>query len=468
VGDRSLLSTVGPVVAVGALLGIRRSETPLRDSDVLWATRAGLDIISSGHLPRHATHSWTAAGRPWTPNSWGWDVILGATYRVGGLTALGVLDIAVVIGLAFAVAVVAARIGAHPWWTAFVFAVVGLFVSPDLRLRPQAVAYVMIFALPMLLPRVLLGDRRSAWLAAAGICGLQILWMNLHSSAVIGPVMLALGGAGLLLREHKDRSAQWSRVGRLIPLVVAAGACCLVTPYGTDLITNIEEVRHSSIGLISEWRPAGIHGTGPVVGLVAIGLAVVCGGFAIRAHRYDTAANLGIFAVATGSAVRFTPILLLLSIPELAVLVGRFNVREVFLRRTVAAGCLVLAVFAVAGLGSFAHVEQAVGSQRLVAAIPHGCKTVNDYTIGGAIMLARPDVQVSVDGRNDMYGRSLLLSVEGMLSNDRGTVQRIDAEHVECVVTESGDKLVSVLEALPNWEVAGTDDHRTLLLRVSP
>ena len=52
-----------PVVAVGALLGVIRAEAPLGDSDVLWGARAGMDILSSGNLPHHATYSWTAAGR---------------------------------------------------------------------------------------------------------------------------------------------------------------------------------------------------------------------------------------------------------------------------------------------------------------------------------------------------------------------------------------------------------------------
>lgn len=466
--SRSFLWHAAPVAAVGAVLGVIRAESSLGDSDVLWGARTGMDILSSGHLPHHATYSWTAAGRSWTPNSWGWDVLLGGVYRLGGMTAIGLLDIAIFLAVASALALHGMRVGAHPGWTAVAFAVVGRFIMADVRARPQAIAYVMIFVLPLFLSRILFGNRRRAFQAAAAVVVLQIVWINLHSSAILGPVLLGGGGVGLLLRDGAPVPTLRPRIWRLLGLVSATSAACLATPYGTSLIANVQQVRSASVGLIAEWEHIGVGDSNQILGLIAIGLAVLCGYFAWRGRRYDTVAYLLIFAVATASAVRFTPMLFLLAIPEFALLLGRVRMRETFLLRMVAAGCVVLAVFAAARLGKFGDLDDEVGSPRLVAAVPHGCRVVNDYTIGGALMLARPDVRVSVDGRNDMYGRKLLLSVEGMLSNEPGTVQRLDANHVNCVLTESSDELAGVLEALPTWRVSGTDDHRTLLLRISP
>jgi hypothetical protein len=464
---RSFLRTAAPVLAVGVLLGVIRAEAPLGDSDVLWGARAGMDVLSSGHLPHHATYSWTAAGRSWTPNSWGWDVVLGAAHDLGGMTAIGFLDIAMLTLLAGMLAAAAFRIGAHAGWIAITLAVVGRFVLPDLRPRPQLVAYPMILAFTLLVPRALSGDRRQATRAAALLIGLQVLWINLHTSALFGPAVIGVGGVGLLLRERAAWRALRPRLVRLAGLVAAAAAACLATPYGTALITNVNDVRDASVGLIAEWEHAGIHGSTQILGLVAIAVALAAAYPALRGRRYDTVGYLLLFAAATASAVRFTPILFVLAMPEVALLLGRLRVRESFLLRTVAAGCLVLAVFAGIRLDRFGDIDEQVGSPSLVAVVPHGCRVVNDYTIGGALMLARPDVRVSVDGRNDMYGRSLLLTVEGWLDNEPGTLARIDTDRVTCVLTESGDRLVSVLTASPDWRVVGTDDHRTLLVRVS-
>ena len=462
----SLLWHAAPVIAVGALLGVIRGEAPLGDSDVLWGARAGMDILSSGNLPRHATYSWTAAGRAWTPNSWGWDVVLGAMHNLGGMTAIGVLDIVIFIAIGLALAMAGERIGAHPGWTAVSFAVVGRFILADIRARPQAVAYVMIFVLPWLLPRVLNSDRRRAIQIGLAICALQVVWINLHSTGFLGPVLILVGGVGLLIRDRAESELR-ERTVRLAALVIATGLCCLATPYGTALVSNVFEVRSASVGLIAEWEHVGFSDSNQILGLVAIGVGALCAYFAWRGRRYDTVAYLLLFAAATAPAVRFTPMLFLLAIPEFALLLGKLRVRASFLLKVVAAGCVVLAVFAAVRLDRFGDIDQKVGSPGLVAAVPQGCRVVNDYTIGGALMLARPDVEVSVDGRNDMYGRSLLLSVEGMLSNDPGTIARINATGVDCVLTETKDKLVDALKNSANWRVVASDKYRTLLVRTS-
>src|SRR4051812_17025367 len=76
---------------VGVVIGVLRVES-IADPNVLWETRDGLNIVSSGHLPRSDTWSWTVTGKHWVPNSWGWDVVLGAAYRLGSGTGLVVLN----------------------------------------------------------------------------------------------------------------------------------------------------------------------------------------------------------------------------------------------------------------------------------------------------------------------------------------------------------------------------------------
>ncbi|MFN2518932.1 MAG: hypothetical protein ABR604_07810 [Jatrophihabitantaceae bacterium] len=435
------------------------------DSDVLWGTRTGLDMLSSGRLPHTATHSWTAAGRSWIPNSWGWDLLLAGIYRLGGLVAIGVLDVLLILALALLVARAAARAGAHVGWTAFVFLLVGYFIMEPLEPRPQFVAYLMIFTLPPLLSSVLSGDRRRAAGATAAICGLQVLWINLHSSAVLGPVILGAGGLGLLLgRDGPGRDVP-RPAARLLAVVSLAAGCCLITPYGTAPLTNINQVRRASAGLINEWAPAGIHGTGPIFALVAVAVGIVAACLAFRARRFDTVAITAVLGVATASAVRFSPLLLLYAVPEFAVAAGRIPARPAFIKRVIAAGCVVLAMFVVPRARSFARLSVGNASPGLVAALAHDCRLVNDYSVGGAVMLARPDVAVSVDGRNDMYGRTLLLSVEGILANPPGTIAQLDAAGVSCALGPISAPLFAALSREPHWHVVGKDGHRVLLLR---
>src|SRR3712207_9142174 len=56
----------------------------LHESDTFWQVRAGLLILDTRRLPGVDTLSWTAAGRTWELNSWGFDVALALAYRLGG------------------------------------------------------------------------------------------------------------------------------------------------------------------------------------------------------------------------------------------------------------------------------------------------------------------------------------------------------------------------------------------------
>jgi hypothetical protein len=55
----------------------------LHESDTFWQVRAGLLILDEGRLPTVDTFSWTADGRHWELNSWGFDVALAVAYRFG-------------------------------------------------------------------------------------------------------------------------------------------------------------------------------------------------------------------------------------------------------------------------------------------------------------------------------------------------------------------------------------------------
>jgi hypothetical protein len=455
--------TFGLVAVLGALIGLRGAETSFGDSDVLWGIRAGLDMIRNGRLPHTATHSWTAQGRTWVPNSWGWDLVLGATYRIGGLAAIGALSILFVTALALLIARAARRIDAHPGWTALLLAVAMLGMLHALEPRPQIVDFLMIFILPPLLPTILFGEPGRAGRAAAALAGLQVLWINLHTSAVLGPVILAAAGAGLLVNRGDGRRQAATRLAGVLTL---ATGCCLVTPLGLSALTNIAEVRRSSVGLITEWTPAGIHGAASLLGLGVLAVALLAMSVAARARRFDTVAVLVVLAVATASAVRFAPMVLLYMTPELAVAAGHTRLPKVVVTRlAVTAGAILLAL-GIQRAGSFVPLDAVIASPSLVAELPPGCRLVNDYQLGGEVLLARPDVSVAIDGRNDMYGRTLLLSIETMLrTSPAGTTARLDADGVNCVLAPSSNKLVTVLSDDPAWRVVGEDGYRTLLVR---
>lgn len=57
----------------------------LAEANTFWQIRTGLLTINHRAILRADPFSWTMAGKPWTLNSWGFNVLIAGTYRLAGL-----------------------------------------------------------------------------------------------------------------------------------------------------------------------------------------------------------------------------------------------------------------------------------------------------------------------------------------------------------------------------------------------
>jgi hypothetical protein len=197
----------------------------------------------------------------------------------------------------------------------------------------------------------------------------------------------------------------------------------------------------------------------------AIVLSLLVAFFAWRAGRMHTVGMLAVLALATASAIRFAPIAIFLAGPELALLIGKLRMRPAFAKRISAIGVAALALLFVGRVAQVGAPGQAVWAPKLVAALPHGCRTLNDYGIGGEILLSRPDVKVSWDGRNDLYGKRVELQVAEALADVKGSRSYLDTHRVTCVLAPRSDRITKALAADPSWRTAAVEGNRVLLLR---
>ena len=451
------------LVSIALLQMLIRAELPY-GQDVLWGARSGLDTLHTGHLPHVDAYSWTAHGKAWIPNSWAWNVLLGIVYDGAGVIGFWLLGAVLAASMALLVGRCAERIGAKPLATAAVYVplgLLGLIAVP----RAQTVSTVVVLAIPLLVRRLLTADRRAALRAFGWLVLLQVVWINVHSAALIGPVVLVVCGVAILIRHRVD-VPRGRALTRLLPGVAATALACVATPYGTAPLRHASEVRSASVGLVTEWEPVGFGGLPQILGL----LAVIGGlGLAVRAWRADRpewAAGIAVFTATTASAIRFLPMLTVVALPEAALAIGSLNVRVRMFRVMVAATCGVLTLFAVLNLRDLRSMGPSV-SPRLVSALPSGCRLLNDDLVGDAVTLYRRDVPVSIDGRNDMYGRSIILKVEHLFEDKPGTSATLAADHVTCILGPTSTALVQRLRNDPAWSIKGTDALRTLLVRAS-
>lgn len=456
------IGPLGLVALAGALVGWRRAERPFSDSDVLWGSRAGRDLLQTLGIPRTDSYSWTVHGKPWVPNSWAWNALLGVAYRFGGLTGIALLGIIMSAAIGVALAAAARVIGAKTAWSALLLEILGAVFGVFFYARAQVVDYLMVLLLPLILRRALAGDRRTYWRWTAVMSLVQLAWMNLHSAALLGPVLLLAAAAGTVLLATAMRRQTFMRG---LGVVALSSLACLATPYGMSSITHVAAVRSASVGLIAEWEPAGVGDTEQVLGLAALVIGLLAVALAYRARRLASVGMLVILAVATADAIRFAPMLALLAMPELAVAAGRIRVRDAFLKRACALCLAILAVACVIGLNEFAKPRLRFYSPSLVAELPSGCRLLNDLDIGGEVILARPDVPVSIDSRNDLYGRAAELRSLRQLGEPAVGLAFIRSARVTCVLTPSAAPLTRALRKQSGWRVVGSDSFRTLLVR---
>jgi hypothetical protein len=458
-------------VAVGLLIGVVKAES-IADPNVLWGIRDGREILSSGDLPRHDHWSWTVPGRKWIPNSWGWDVVLGGLHRLGGGGALAALNIALVVLLVLLMARRAYALGAHPTAAVAAVATVGAAILlPWVNDRPQIASYLFVaLIVPAVRPALVADGRRYLGLLGA-LVAVQVVWVNLHLFAIAGPVLIAASGAGHLAQQARSPARPAvpvrTQAARLVAAVVLGFAACGVTPYGPIVAAKTLAVRNDAVGLIVEWRPAGFGTFSQVTGVLAILAALAAGVHAYRARRWDVAAVLLVLVVGTATACRMAPVTAVVAIPELAAALTGATSRAV---RRATAG--IAAVFVLLGvglaaldIGSFGKLDPASTSRDLLDRLPRGCRLLNDYPLGGAVILFRPDVPVSIDSRTDLYGRDRILANRDLVAGRNDAVRTVEAQGVTCVVVPSDAGLVARLRRAAGWRVAASDDERTLLLR---
>ena len=426
----------------------------LTEADTFWQIRSGLLTISHRTIPTADPFSWTVQGKPWTLNSWGFDVLIAEAYRLAGLPGVAWACAGLTMVVGGLVLLLARQLGA----SAFLAGMLLLLTSPLLigwlSARPQLADYAAILVLTILMGRIAAGRGRIWPVLAAGI--VSVVWVNLHAGELIGVAMIC-ACAVLLLARGDLRGGGWC---------LAAGALALagsfLNPYGFGVLNQAAQVQSASSGVIIEWQHLN-PGSPLQLAALAVGLAALT--LAARRRNLIFTGELGIAAVGSVIAIRLLPILVLLALPVLAASASRPRVlRYLHSRRIVF--YLGLAAGAVVALPSLAHIgrpEPGYYSIKVVNDIPPHCRLFNSDLLGGFVILERPDVQVSLDTRNNLYGRQLLLAEEQVLAG-KGDVTR-GLAGVGCVLVPPATGLATWLRTSHEWKLTASDPAADLFVR---
>ena len=228
-------ATLAAVVLVSAAATLRR----IWAADFWWQFAAGAWVGEHG-WPTLDAFSYTAVDRPWVELHWLFELI---QYRL--MEGVGPASLVLLKWVA-----VLASFGLVAWrWlcrrylvaTSAVLLVALLASSHRFFVRPELVTYVMLAAFATVLDRFRREGGRAIW----GLPVLQIVWVNCHPMALLGPLLVGLCGFVLcipLVRGRRDagRSAPAhagaapGRVRTTALVFAATVAAVLVNPYGLE------------------------------------------------------------------------------------------------------------------------------------------------------------------------------------------------------------------------------------------
>ena len=235
-----------------------------------WLTLvAGREVVEHG-LPSTDQLTLLSRGGTWTDQQWLAQVLFYGVNVVGGLRAVVLVDVLLVL-LTLAIAIATARSHGATGRSTFILGLLGVLAGPwGWTIRAQAVALPFFAAaLWLLVDASRRGLRRRTLL----VLPLLVVWANLHGSVVLGAGLAVVLGASELVRR---RSSRWLALA----LVVGAPLCVLASPYATKLPAyyHLMLVDPPFADMLREWqwsRPAGTTIVFYLLALLALVLVAV-------------------------------------------------------------------------------------------------------------------------------------------------------------------------------------------------
>jgi hypothetical protein len=491
--DRGIAAATAAVVGFFVAAVLPRATWPLIDGDVWWHIRQGEEVLRGGAVPRVDTWSIVGAGRPWTSQDWGANVILAAGNSLGpwGQTALSFLFGALTV-LAFWILwrAIALRVPGIGWASRIVWLSLGLALAgPVMGVRVQVLDLLLATGVIWICWRYLVDPRRR-WLI--GLPALTVVWANLHAGWLLvfllgGAVLVGEAVDRLLRREPEGAPLTWAQLRDLGLALVISAAALVLNPNGVDLYAY----PFYTVGItalsryVMEWFPASLD---TLFGQLLAGFVVVAVVPALifgrrRLRTADALILVGLTVLAyvairfllivgpiggaiaavvlapilweTGVGRRVSPILARLGRPRTGRL-GAVNAALIGLLVIIGLGVALLRVSPPAQASEIARSLPAHAVEWMDANNP-GERIFNRYEWGGFIGQHRPQYPIFMDGRADVYGDDLLrmyVSIIGLEGDPQLLFDRYGIDHA---LFPPDTPLADWFDASDAWERAYAD-----------
>jgi hypothetical protein len=454
----------------------------LRDPDTLWHIRTGQWILHNHQWPHADPFSFTFFGRPWMAKEWLSQILFASAFYLGGWYGVALLT-------GFTYAAIAATLTLYVTrFARFSFAIglVGVtcfLLTAHLLARPHLFAYLILSMWLFLLLDSY--DRRQA--PPLALCGLMLLWANIHGSFVLGLMIIYIVSAFTAFYAFKSHDLSLLKRTALVLVMVTIAACA--TPYGFFplLLTWKIMGMKSMMAHLAEWQPPNFRDYPVYLAYLLAFFAVVSGfGVTLRAARLAllmVAVWLG-FSYSRGFMVFLVivPFIFARPIAQQVAYFSRFNHdgskrTDPVLRFISAYGWRLSAACI-----CFAIISALISPQlRLIrppsdiapkAAIDFVKRAgivgnvFNSYRFGGYLIFR--GIPTFIDGRADLYGDKFVNDyfAADNLSDVKATYRLLDSYKVRWVLLSPDERLSHALAFDPDtWAKVFSDKNAVVFVR---
>lgn len=189
-------------------------------ADFFWQVTAGRWIAAHG-VPTRDVLTFGSVGEPWIEPRWLYCLGLAELLRSAGDASVTAIQTLVVLAT-FAITAWTARAWKFPVASAAVLGLGAVAASDRFVPRPETLSYLFVALYLAVIVRWRTSGGKGLWVLPA----LQVLWVNLHPLAALGPAMLVQ--LGLVEAASPERR---ERLRTVLPVVVLVLLACVANPY---------------------------------------------------------------------------------------------------------------------------------------------------------------------------------------------------------------------------------------------
>jgi hypothetical protein len=414
--------------------------------------------------------TFTVPGKAWLNQQWGAQLLFAGAHRAGAWNAIALLY-AGLTACVFAALFLACRRKGASTRAAALLTVAGFWMTrQNLAMRPQLVG-VLLFAVCLW---IVVG-RRAAPRPLWALPAIMLLWVNVHGSFVLVPVLLGLAW----IEDRKEDRASARRellIGALSLIATVVNPFGLrVWGYAVGIGTNATITRS-----VTEWAPPSVR---EYSGAVFFASVLVVAGFLARRKEptpWTQLLWLAVFCLIGLPALRGVVWWGLVSPVIVAGLMARPGTVEVRRGSPTVNSLLIASIVAVIVLlmpwwrgssasGSPVFIDQA--PQSLVDAtertLASGERLFVSQTYASWFEYALPSMPIFVDSRIELFPTSLWDAYQSVIGAREGWQSILDRWRVHAIVVDPqhDPQLVAHVRSDPDWRLAYRDDDGYLFVR---